>query len=56
MPIIDGYDYKNEICIDLKELGADIIFYTHPWFVDVHKIPPSITSEFAAYLRGIIWL
>lgn len=47
MPIIDGYDYKNEICIDLKELGADIIFYTHPWFVDVHKIPPSITSEFA---------
>lgn len=28
MPIIDGYDYKNEICIDLKELGADIIF-TH---------------------------
>lgn len=47
MPIIDGYDYKNNICIDLKKLGADIIFYTHPWFVDVHKIPPAITSEFA---------
>ncbi len=47
MPIIDGYDYKREVCINLKELGADIIFYTHPWFVDVHKIPPSVTSEFA---------
>lgn len=50
MPIIDGYDYKKGICIDLKELGADIIFYTHPWFVDSHKIPPLITSEYALTL------
>lgn len=47
MPIIDGYDYSTEACIDLNKLGADIIFYTHPWFVDVHKIPPSVTSEYA---------
>lgn len=47
MPIIDGYDYKKGICMDLEKLGADIIFYTHPWFVDVHKIPPAETSKFA---------
>lgn len=47
MPIIDGYDYDKQTCIDLEELGADIIFYTHPWFVDVHKIPPALTSRFA---------
>lgn len=47
MPIIDGYDYKKEVCIDLRALGADIVFYTHPWFVDVNKIPPSKVSEFA---------
>ena len=47
MPIIDGYDYEKEVSIDLKTLGADIVFYTHPWFVDVNKIPPSLVSEFA---------
>ena len=47
MPIIDGYDYEKGVSIDLKKLGADIIFYTHPWFVDSHKIPPAITSEYA---------
>ena len=26
MPIIDGYDYNKEICIDLKKLGTDIFF------------------------------
>lgn len=47
MPIIDGYDYNEKKCIDIEKLGADIIFYTHPWFVNDNGIPPSIISKFA---------
>ncbi len=47
MPIIDGYDYKKEACMDLRKLNPDIIFYAHPWFAETHKFPPYLISEFA---------
>lgn len=47
MPIIDGYNYQKEICMDLSTLNPDIIFYTHPWFADTHRFPPYMTSEYA---------
>lgn len=47
MPIIDGFDYEKDVAKDLRELKPDVVFYTHPWFVEVNKIPPTLVSEYA---------
>lgn len=41
-----GYDLKNDKYIPLKKFNPDIIFYSHPWYIEKSQ-GPVICSKFA---------
>ncbi len=43
---IDGYDYKNSQCRDLKSFEPDLVFYQQPWYIQGNNHPYKV-SEYA---------
>lgn len=46
MRVIRGYDTESDRFIPIKEAGADIIIYQHPWYVETTQ-GPVVCSKFA---------
>lgn len=43
---VDGYDYKNSQCLDIKTFEPDLVFYQQPWYIQGNNHPYKV-SEYA---------